>query len=147
MFKRSSAALVAALLLALPAVAQSSKWGEFVLIVHVSNPTEELSRQEVARMFLKQRARWDHGERVRPVDLSEAWEVRGDFTSAIFRRTVLDIEEHWKKKVFSGRDVPPPKKASEQEILDYVASHPGAIGYVSSEITLPDDVKLIQVIE
>ena len=98
-------------------------------------------------MFLKQRARWDHGERVRPVDLTEDAEIRERFSLAIFRRRTLDIENHWKTMVFSGRDVPPPEKASELEILDYVAANPGAIGYVSRENYLPPGVKAVEIVD
>lgn len=145
MLTRSSFAFV--LLLAVPVMAQAEKKGDFLLVANAANPTEELSRQEVARMFLKQRVRWDHGERVRPVDLSSSWKVRDIFSTVVFRRSTMDIEDHWKQMVFSGRDVPPPEKSSEQEILDYVSGHPGAVGYVSAGTPLPEKVKVIRVID
>jgi ABC-type phosphate transport system substrate-binding protein len=119
----------------------------FVVVIHAGNPTATLSRQEISRMFLKQRARWDHGERVRPVDLTETKSVREQFSLAIFRRRTIDIEDHWKSQVFSGRDVPPTEKASEPEVLDYVAANPGAIGYVSPGTALPPGVKAIEIVD
>lgn len=139
--------VLALVALLLPAVTHAAKTSDFVIIVNSANPTEDLSRQEVARMFLKQRARWDHGERVRPVDLSGSWKVRDDFSLAVFRRTTRDIEEHWKRMVFSGRDVPPPEKGSEQEILDYVELNPGAIGYLSRGTPLSRRVKVIEIVD
>ncbi len=119
----------------------------FVVIIHAENPTDALSRREVSRMFLKQRKRWDHGERVRAVDLSEGRKVRESFSLGIFRRRTRDIENHWKSMVFSGRDVPPPEKASEAEVMEYVARHPGAIGYVSTETPLIEGVEPLEIIE
>lgn len=140
--------IVAGLALALLAAGSlGAAQRSFVIIVHVKNPTLALSRQEVSRMFLKQRARWDHGERVRPVDLADTVEVREEFSLAIFRRRTVDIEDHWKSMVFSGRDVPPSEKSSEAEVLAYVAANPGAIGYVSVEMPLTQGVKAIEIID
>ena len=137
--------LAFALLPAAPSAADGDSG--FVVVVHADNPTDALSRREVSRMFLKQRKRWDHGERVRPVDLSEGQKVRDAFSLGIFRRRTLDIENHWKSMVLSGRDVPPPEKASEAEVLEYVATHAGAIGYVSPETPLIEGVAPLAIIE
>lgn len=144
MLRKLSITLV---LLLFPLALHAARPPDFIVVVHAANPTTVLSRQEVSRMFLKQRGRWDHGERVRPVDPSESWELREDFSLAIFRRRTRDIEEHWKSMVFSGRDVPPPEKGSEQEVLEYVAAQPGGIGYVSRGIPLLDGVKVIEIVD
>jgi hypothetical protein len=98
-------------------------------------------------MFLKEMTRWRHGERVRPVDLPEPAPLRERFSLAVHQQRVLDIETHWKSLVFSGRDVPPPKKATEVEVLAYVAAQPGAIGYVSADMPLPEGVKRLDLLD
>ena len=40
---------------------------------------------------------------------------------------------------------PPPVKTSDEEIVSFVASTPGAIGYVSSSTPLPDSVKMVEI--
>jgi ABC-type phosphate transport system substrate-binding protein len=42
--------------------------------------------------------------------------------------------------------MPPPVKTSDEEIVAFVASTPGAIGYVSSGTPLPDTVREIAVV-
>jgi ABC-type phosphate transport system substrate-binding protein len=42
---------------------------------------------------------------------------------------------------------PPPVKQSDEEIVAYVASTPGAIGYVAPTTPLPDSVRAIAIIE
>jgi ABC-type phosphate transport system substrate-binding protein len=120
---------------------------DFVVVINAVNPTQLLSRQEIARMFLKQRNRWDHGERVRPVDLSELRTIREQFSLEVFRRRTIDIEDHWRSLVFSGRDVPPTEKASEVEVLEYVAANPGAIGYVARSTPLPPGIKVLEIVD
>jgi hypothetical protein len=41
------------------------------------------------------------------------------------------------------RVLPPPSKASDEEVLAFVASRKGAIGYVSAGVEIPPDVKVI----
>ena len=57
---------------------------------------------------------------------------------AAFTRAVLAIEgmgqisavqNFWLQQVYSGRNTPPPVKATDAEVLAYVAATPGAIGY------------------
>jgi hypothetical protein len=38
-------------------------------------------------------------------------------------------------------------KGSDEEVIAYVASTPGAIGYVSSVVNLPEGVKLMALVE
>ena len=52
----------------------------------------------------------------------------------------------WNKQMASGV-FPPPVKSSDEEVLSYVASTPGAIGYVSSGVSLPSGVRTITVID
>ena len=46
-------------------------------------------------------------------------------------RSVGAVRAYWQHVVFSGRDVPPPQLASDAEVVKYVATHEGAVGYVS----------------
>jgi hypothetical protein len=47
--------------------------------------------------------------------------------------------------IFQGKGVPPPTRASEQEIVKFVSVNRTAIGYVSSSALSGDDVKVITV--
>jgi hypothetical protein len=41
------------------------------------------------------------------------------------------VKAYWQQRIFSGRDVPPPEFATDQEVVAYVLAHEGAVGYVS----------------
>ncbi len=53
----------------------------------------------------------------------------------------------WQSAIFSGRDIPPPKKATDAEVVAFVARYPGAIGYVSRTTPLVAGVKVLQIHE
>ncbi len=58
--------------------------------------------------------------------------MRQSFTREIHEKSVENLDAFWQRQVFSGRATPPPAKASDAEVIAYVRSAPGAIGYVSA---------------
>lgn len=133
--------LLLALLPLVPALAQTG----YVVVVNAANPVETMSRQEISRMFLTNRHRWDHGERVRAVDLRVTSEARQAFSQEVHGQDSRQIDVHWQTLIFSGREIPPPKKASEEEVVDHVGRHLGGIGYVSPDTPLGAYVKVIDI--
>ena len=85
-----------------------------------------------AKIFSKRLGTWPDGQRTKPVDLPVASATREAFSREVLGQPAGVIEEMWQKQIFSGRDVPPPRKASDSEVIDYVARYPGAIGYVAA---------------
>ncbi len=117
----------------------------FRLIVHVDNPTAATTRAEVSSAFLKKRQRWDFGGKVLPVDQDPGSGVRTAFSSSTLGRDVAAIKSFWQREFFSGRGTPPPELGSDEEVIVFVASNPGAIGYVSLRARLPSTVKVIEI--
>ncbi len=117
----------------------------FQVVVHAKNPTTEIATVKIDRMFLKKLKRWDHGERVLPVDLEAKSPIRIAFTKSVHGKSVTAIKSFWQRMIFSGRDVPPEEKQSEKDVLDFVRANPGAIGYVATETVLGDGVKKLTI--
>jgi hypothetical protein len=105
---------------------------ELRVIVNPSTPVDALTRDQLSRLFLRKVARWTSGTPVLPVDLDESAPARDAFTRAVHRRTVPMITSYWQRQIFSGRQLPPPAKPSEADVVAYVRATPGAIGYVSA---------------
>ena len=112
------------------------------IIVHPSNSASSLDRRFVEDVFLKKITRWPDGQVVRPVDLEASSGVRRRFTEEVLRRPMAAVRAYWQQRIFSGRDVPPPELAKDEEIIRYVMKYPGAIGYVSAEAAL-DGLRVI----
>lgn len=108
---------------------------DYVVIVSASNPATSLKKGDVASMFLKRTSRWPSGKDVQPVDQSVRAPVRAAFTQDVLKSAGLtklsSVEAYWLQQVFSGRGSPPPVKASDSDVVAYVAANPGAIAYVS----------------
>jgi ABC-type phosphate transport system substrate-binding protein len=108
----------------------------FHLVVHPSNRATVLDRRFVADVFLKKRTRWSDDEQVSPVDQSPRASPRARFSQAVLGRPVASVRRYWTQLVFSGRGVPPLELDGDRAVISYVASHPGAIGYVSNAAEL-----------
>ena len=118
----------------------------YQVIVNGKNPVSSLPREQVSDMFLKKIDTWEDGTAVLPVDLVSRSPVRERFSREIHKKSVRMILNYWQKQIFAGRNVPPPWKMNDAEILDYVAANPGAIGYVSGDADV-GKVKVIKIEE
>lgn len=118
--------------------------GSFVVIVNPNNPVTKVDKKAIADGFLKKRTRWSDDLAMQPIDQRKNTSVRSDFSKRILDRSVASVRTYWNQIVFSGRGVPPPEAESDDAVVNYVAKHAGAIGYVTSTSKL-DGVKVIRV--
>jgi ABC-type phosphate transport system substrate-binding protein len=144
---RTSLKFVPLLLLVAGAAPAAPDAGAYRIIVNGANPASELNVQDVARLFLKTVRRWDSGAAVQPVDQTLTSPVRQTFTREVLGQTSGQLQEYWLRQTFSGRDVPPPVRASDGAVVDYVRATEGAIGYVTAGATLPSGVKAVTVVK
>jgi len=94
-----------------------------------------VSRATLANIFLGKAGRWGSGGRVIPIDQSARSEVREAFARAVLGRSLSEVLSYWRGQILRG--IRPPKvKASDQEVVEYVAANPGAVGYVSAKTSL-----------
>ena len=111
--------------------AQNAAFG-FIVIVNRTNTVRSLPRADVSRMFMKQVQRWPSGQAVQPVDLAASSSVREAFSRRVHTRSATSVASFWRQQIFSGRGVPPPEQGTDSDMLRFVTSHAGAIGYVSA---------------
>jgi ABC-type phosphate transport system substrate-binding protein len=116
----------------------------YKLVAHASNPVSSLSAAQVERLFLKKVTRWDDGSEVQPVDLAADSPVRSAFSRDLLGKDVAAIKSYWQKMIFSGRATPPPELSTDAQVLEFVRSNPGAIGYVSAGTAVGDGVEVIK---
>jgi len=95
-----------------------------------------VSKDQLSRLFLKKTTKWDNGVKVTPVDLAGDSEVRQNFTQNIHKKSISAINAYWQKKIFTGKGVPPVELQNDKEVIEFVSSTPGAIGYVSASASL-----------
>ena len=104
-----------------------------------------MSKENLSKYFLKQMRLWTNGIPVIPVDQAANSVTRKAFSEEIHDRDVSAIKSFWQRQIFSGRGVPPTEKATDEEVLIFVNSNTGAVGYVSVDTDLGTGVKVLEI--
>jgi ABC-type phosphate transport system substrate-binding protein len=132
------------LILALARPAQSAAQG-FQVVANAAVGSAGLPKAQISGMFLKTTKKWPDGTAVQAVDLDKKSATREAFSKEVLGRPLTAIIAYWQQQVFGGEASPPPEKGGDAEVLAFVKSTPGAIGYVAAGTAVGDGVKVIQV--
>lgn len=108
------------------------------VIVHPSN-NATINADEVVRIYT------GRINTFQAVNLAENVALRAEFDQKGVGRSSAQLKAHWSKLVFTGKGTPPTELASEQEVLNFVASNPQAIGYINAA-NVTDAVKVVHTI-
>lgn len=145
--KRFALVGVVLILLLWSAAALGQSGWRFRVVAHKDVPADTITLKQLSKIFLKKQIRWKDDTPIDPVDLVENASTREQFSQKVHRKKVSKIKAYWQKQIFTGRGVPPPEKRTAREVLEYVESHPGGIGYVPVNVSLKQfDVKVIKVV-
>lgn len=103
----------------------------FVIVAAPGTSDRKLTRETVARIFLRKQNFWESGARAQPVNLPVMHPLRRRFSLSILGAAPDTFQDYWRDMYFHGV-VPPHVLASEEAVVLFVLSTPGAVGYVSS---------------
>ena len=133
------------LLLAVPlSLLASLAWpADFVIVVHPSVEGSQIRRSVLASIYQKDVVRWGNELRIVPVDQSSQTAVREAFTREVLGESLGEVQKFWEQRLATNRQLPPIPRASDDEVLAFVASNKGAIGYVRPGVELPQGVKVV----
>ena len=102
-----------------------------VIIANKNVPASSLSIYEIRNIFLSKKTRWLDGSKINFVVLNGG-DVKDDFLKSYLEKTLSQYEKYFKNLVFEGKGRVLRTFSTEAELVRYVSSTEGAIGYVSS---------------
>lgn len=105
---------------------------EVKLIANSELTAKEVNASEVADVFLGKSTRLT-GIKVTPIDQSAGEEARDEFYQKIANKNAAQLKAYWSGLIFTGKGMPPKSVLDNEEVVEYVAENPEAIGYVSGE--------------
>lgn len=132
--------LLIAFLLALQPIADSL--ADVVVIANPRSGIDKLSRDEVINIFLGRFRQLPSGLSAQPVDLPATEPEKATFYLRLVNKDLAEINAYWSRLVFSGRTKPPMQAKSTDDLLEFIAKTPGAIGYIERS-KVDDRVKLV----
>ncbi|WP_329741849.1 hypothetical protein [Dyella sp. A6] len=117
-------------------LAQAGAPVRIAVIVGATAPKMALNRDALRDIYLKKIFVDDGGHRLIPVNLPPASPLREAFTHSLIRMPDNLLQNYWNRQYFQGVS-PPYVLASQQAVVRFVASTPGAIGYIASCFVKP----------
>src|SRR5712692_11231633 len=120
---------VALLLVILPELLPAEQM--IAVVMSASSITDAPSREELARIYQRQKLFWADNTRIVPVNLPADHPLRRSFSRLVLGALPEELDAYWNTQYFHGI-TPPYVLTSEKAVLLFVATTPGAIGYVSA---------------
>jgi ABC-type phosphate transport system substrate-binding protein len=122
--------LLASVLLSLAVPAAWAIEQPFAVITAPGVTEHHLTHESISLIFRRKQNYWENGTRIHPVNLPPTHPLRRAFSQNILGHLPEDLEDYWREMYFHGV-LPPHVLASEEAVILFVHSTPGAIGYVS----------------
>lgn len=117
---------------------------QIILIISNRNAIKKITKAGLRNIYLGETKEWENGIPIQPVDLGEDNQIRELFCQTYLKKSLTNLKYYWVEKVFTGRGAPPLVLENEQKVKIFIASHPGAIGYIRMK-SLDSTVKRIEV--
>ncbi len=115
------------------------------ILVNRSNPVENLSFEELRKVFLGEQNHWSDGRRITVVMLESGKPERQVVLTRIYRMEDKDFNAYFLRHVFTGEiHAAPTTLATPTEVLKFVSNVQGAIGYLRT-IAVDESVKVVRI--
>jgi hypothetical protein len=129
----------------LTTVTSTTAHAQVVLIAHKSTPAATLDNSSILDIFTLNTKSWSDGGKITLLEIKGDSPAKTKFYAAL-GTSFVEMQRLWLKKQFSGKGLPPTGIGSEQELIEKVASTPGAVGYVSADNAKNPNVKILATI-
>ena len=103
---------------------------ELVVVVNARCGVAAMTRNEVINIFFGRNRQFFNAVEAQPVDLADSHPDRERFYAGLVGKDLSEVNAYWSRQVFSGRMQPPSKVNTTEDVVKWVTSHPGGIGFV-----------------
>lgn len=107
---------------------------DLVVIVNKENTVGTLSASEVKLYWMRKlKKRWpDINKNIRPADYKSKNGAQTTFYAKVLGLTATDVETYFTQKQYDSAEKPQDKFSSESELINFVTTEVGAIGFVNA---------------
>lgn len=134
---------IALLQLSAPVVADPLPTDTVRVYVNSSAPSSELSDTVLRSIFSMHLTLWPDGSPIRVVVLNDVHPVHRQFSKSVLGLFPYQLRQIWDKGVFSGTGEAPIQATNEQQMLETLATTPGAIGYLLQQ-PITEGIELVE---
>lgn len=114
------------------------------VVVSKENKIRSMTTDDLTRIFLGKKTLWDSGTRIVPAMPEEESPAGEVFLSETLKKSVSQFRAYWKRLLFSGGGTVPKVFRNSDQLMDFVARQPGAIGVVEAS-AVNDRVRVLEI--
>ncbi len=118
--------------------------GEINLICNATVANNELKKNQLRDIFLGKQKRWADNKEIELVILNKPL-VHKKFVQTYLNKNPIQFRLWWRRQVFTGQGMLPRSFKDEKKLMDYISKTRGAVGYVSPNIPLGANIKVLLV--
>jgi hypothetical protein len=118
------------------------------VIVNSQNVVTQLSISEVRIYWMRRpKKRWEGSDKnIKPVDFKGDTPAKKQFYKIILKLSESDVENYFTAKQYQSGELPPAKLDSDKDVIGYVGSEIGSIGFVRHNTLSEEDLKKVKVV-
>ncbi len=102
-----------------------------IIVSETTSSKDALSTEDLARIYRRKILFWANGTPIVPLNLPVTHALRRTFSRTVLSELPEEMDAYWSAQYFHGIS-PPYVLASEEAVVEFVATTPGAIGYVNT---------------
>ena len=102
-----------------------------IIVSETTSSKDALSTAELASMYRRKKLFWANGTPIVPLNLPVTHTLRRSFSHTVLGEMPEEMDAYWNAQYFHGIS-PPYVLASEEAVVEFVATTSGAIGYVNA---------------
>jgi len=121
-------AVIAAIAVMSPVISAAQ---QVIIIANANVPVSSLTGDEVKDIFLAKKTQWDNGQKINFVTLKDC-DTHRAFLKQYLQKSSSQFERYFRTLVFTGKGSIPKAFDTEEQLVGFVSSTDGAIGYISS---------------
>jgi len=135
---------IAMILLAAVSLLNAREMG--VVIAGKDVSVQELSKTELANIFLGKKTNWEDGTRIMIGYMMTPAETVDGFFDEVVGRSHRRFKKYWVKKVFAGYGIAPKLFKNMEKALEFIEQNAGCIAFVTvSDIRELGDAKVVSI--
>lgn len=118
--------------------------GDYEVVIHPETTQKTVSKNVLRAIFSMRLKTWPDGELIKVFVLPDDHALHQKFSKERLSVFPYQLRATWDRLAFSGTGQAPTRVSSNEEMLEKIATTPGAIGYLESEL-INNDVHVLQI--
>lgn len=118
---------------------------DVAVVVNKANPTDNISFQELVKIFKQERQYWKGGKKIYLILQEEGSSEKEIALKKIYKMNAIDLKKFWLAKIFREEISSFPQTlASNKAVKQFVSQVPNAIGLIDAEF-VDENIKVLRI--